>query len=92
MTPPTHTGASRSPRRRPESAGLESHPERAAAALQAASATGRGSLAQMRRLLGVIALRDPTEDPQRAPRSGNQKGGGLSRRAAVYIRSRRYPG
>jgi signal transduction histidine kinase len=50
-------------------AALERHPERTAAALRAVIATGRDSLAEMRRLLGV-ARRDPAEDPQRAPQPG----------------------
>jgi signal transduction histidine kinase len=50
-------------------AALERHPERTATALRAVIATGRDSLAEMRRLLGV-ARRDPAEDPQRAPQPG----------------------
>ncbi len=45
------------------------HPERTAGALQEIIATGRASLAEMRRLLGVVR-REPTEDPQLAPLPG----------------------
>ena len=42
-------------------AALHRHPERTAAALQEVITVGRGSLAEMRRLLGVVR-RDPAED------------------------------
>jgi signal transduction histidine kinase len=50
-------------------AAQDRHPERTAAALQHIIGTGRASLAEMRRLLG-IARRDPAEDPQLAPLPG----------------------
>jgi signal transduction histidine kinase len=46
-------------------AAQDRHPERTAAALQDIIATGRASLAEMRRLLGVVR-----EDPQLAPQPG----------------------
>jgi signal transduction histidine kinase len=53
-------------------AALRRHPERAEAALQEVITVGRGSLAEMRRLLGVVR-RDPAEDagaPELAPQPG----------------------
>jgi signal transduction histidine kinase len=51
-------------------AALERHPERAASALQEVIAVGRGSLAEMRRLLGVVR-RDPVVgDPELLPQPG----------------------
>ena len=53
-------------------AALHRHPERTAAALQEVITVGRGSLAEMRRLLGVVR-RDPAEDaaaPELAPQPG----------------------
>jgi signal transduction histidine kinase len=50
-------------------AALRRHPERTADALQNVISTGRASLAEMRRLLGVVS-RDPTDDPELAPQPG----------------------
>jgi signal transduction histidine kinase len=54
-------------------AALRRHPDRTAAALQDVIAVGRGSLAEMRRLLGVVR-RDPVldggADPMLAPQPG----------------------
>jgi signal transduction histidine kinase len=50
-------------------AALQRHPERTAVALQNVIATGRASLAEMRRLLGVVRS-DPADDPDRAPLPG----------------------
>jgi signal transduction histidine kinase len=50
-------------------AALRRHPDRTAAALENVITTGRASLAEMRRLLGVVS-RDPTGDPQLAPQPG----------------------
>jgi signal transduction histidine kinase len=50
-------------------AALRRHPDRTAAALENVITTGRTSLAEMRRLLGVVS-RDPTGDPQLAPQPG----------------------
>ncbi len=50
-------------------AALDRHPDRTAAALRQVIATGRASLAEMRRLLGVVR-RDPAGDPQLAPQPG----------------------
>jgi signal transduction histidine kinase len=50
-------------------AALKRHPERTADALQNVISTGRASLAEMRRLLGVVS-RDPTDDPELAPQPG----------------------
>jgi signal transduction histidine kinase len=45
-------------------AALERHPDRAAVALQHVIATGRSSLAEMRRLLGVVRNSEPELAPQ----------------------------
>ncbi|WP_203916057.1 sensor histidine kinase [Rugosimonospora africana] len=50
-------------------AALRRHPERTEAALRDVIATGRGCMAEMRGLLGVVR-RDPAEDPQLAPQPG----------------------
>jgi signal transduction histidine kinase len=50
-------------------AALYGHPERAERALGEVIATGRSSLAEMRRLLGVVR-RDPGENPELAPQPG----------------------
>jgi signal transduction histidine kinase len=50
-------------------AALERRPDRTAEALQNVISTGRDSLAEMRRLLDLVR-RDPTEDPELAPRLG----------------------
>lgn len=50
-------------------AALRGHPDRAERALGAVVATGRSSLAEMRRLLGVVG-RDPGENPDLAPQPG----------------------
>ena len=50
-------------------AALERRPDRAAEALQNVITTGRDSLAEMRRLLDLVR-RDPTDDPDLAPRVG----------------------
>jgi len=50
-------------------AALDRHPDQAAEALQNVIATGRDSLADMRRLLDLVR-RDPTEDPALAPPVG----------------------
>jgi signal transduction histidine kinase len=50
-------------------AALRSHPDRAERALGEVITTGRSSLAEMRRLLGVVR-RDPREDPALAPQPG----------------------
>lgn len=50
-------------------AALQRHPDRTADALQNVITTGRASLAEMRRLLGVVS-RDTTDDPQLAPQPG----------------------
>jgi signal transduction histidine kinase len=53
-------------------AALHRHPERTAAALQEVIAVGRGSLTEMRRLLGVVR-RDPGDvagEPELAPQPG----------------------
>ncbi|HYU83412.1 MAG TPA: sensor histidine kinase [Kribbellaceae bacterium] len=51
------------------SAALRSHPDRAERALGEVITTGRSSLAEIRRLLGVVR-RDPREDPGLAPQPG----------------------
>jgi signal transduction histidine kinase len=50
-------------------AALRRHPERTADALENVISTGRASLAEMRRLLGVVS-RDPANDPELAPQPG----------------------
>ncbi len=50
-------------------AALERRPDRAAEALQNVISTGRDSLAEMRRLLDLVR-RDPSDDPDLAPRLG----------------------
>jgi signal transduction histidine kinase len=50
-------------------AALRRHPDRTATALENVITTGRASLAEMRRLLGVVS-RDPADDPQLAPQPG----------------------
>jgi signal transduction histidine kinase len=50
-------------------AALRRHPERTADALQNVISTGRASLAEMRRLLGVVS-RAPAGDPELAPQPG----------------------
>jgi signal transduction histidine kinase len=50
-------------------AALRRHPDRTAAALENVINTGRTSLAEMRRLLGVVS-RDPADDPELAPQPG----------------------
>jgi len=50
-------------------AALRRHPDRTADALQNVISTGRASLAEMRRLLGVVS-RDPTDHPELAPQPG----------------------
>ncbi|MBF9135464.1 sensor histidine kinase [Plantactinospora sp. S1510] len=50
-------------------AALRRHPERAEAALQQVIATGRASLAEMRRLLAVVR-QDPVEEAELAPSPG----------------------
>jgi hypothetical protein len=69
-------------------AALERHPERTAAALRAVIATGRDSLAEMRRLLG-IARRDPSGDPRRAPQPGYPGDAARGRRAGRAARRSR---
>jgi signal transduction histidine kinase len=50
-------------------AALRRHPERAEVALQQVINTGRSSLAEMRRLLGVVR-QDPLADPRQSPEPG----------------------
>jgi signal transduction histidine kinase len=50
-------------------AALHRHPDRTEVALRNVIATGRGCMAEMRGLLGVVR-RDPAEDPQLAPQPG----------------------
>jgi signal transduction histidine kinase len=50
-------------------AALRRHPDRTEAALQNVITTGRGSLAEMRRLLDLVR-QDPAGDPARAPQPG----------------------